>query len=102
MAAESMLFGERRQFIRKDCLRLVDIQEGSKLYIGHMRDLALGGAYVECDEVRRALIGKELFLFIPFELRDGIVRVHAEVARIQFKGMGLRFLDINRRRNLHL
>jgi Tfp pilus assembly protein PilZ len=92
MDADAMLFGERRQYIRKECLRLIDIHDGSKLYPAHLRDLALGGAFVECNEVNRFPIGRELFLSIPFGLRTSFVRVHAKVARIQHKGIGVWFL----------
>ena len=101
MDADVMLFGERRQYIRKECLRLVDIDDGSKWYPGHLRDLALGGAFVECKEVNRPQIGKELFLSIPFGLRNGFVRVHAKVARVQHQGIGVQFLNIKKKHSSH-
>lgn len=92
MAMDAMLFGERRQYTRKDCLRLIGISDFSTLYSGHLRDLALGGALVEPKEGHETTIGQELLLSIPFGLKRGYVNVHAKVAWVENHGLGVRFL----------
>lgn len=88
---EAMLFGERRQFERKKCLRMIGINNFNQLYSGHLRDLALGGAFLEPKEGNRSQIGQELLLSIPFGLRNGYVSIKATVAWIQYNGIGVRF-----------
>lgn len=97
---DAMLFGERRQFERKKCLRMVDINIYNQLYSGHLRDLALGGAFVEPEEDsrNRSRVGQELLLSIPFGLRNGYVSIKATVAWIRFNGMGVQFQNKAARR----
>ena len=92
MALDAMVFGERRQYTRKECLRLIGINDFTTLYSGHLRDLALGGAYLEPKEGHVSTIGQELLLSIPYGLKNGFVNVLAKVAWIKFSGIGVRFL----------
>lgn len=101
MTTDAMLFGERRQFIRKQCLRLIGINDHSKLYSGHLRDLGLGGAFVELKAGNRSEIGQELMLSIPFSLKNGYVNIHAKVAWIRYDGFGVWFLNRNVRHRGH-
>ncbi len=87
-----LLFGERRQFERKKCLRLIGINNYKQLYPGHIRDLALGGAFLEPKENHnKSRIGQELLLSIPFGLRRGQVSIKATVAWTRHNGVGVRF-----------
>lgn len=92
MAVDAMLFGERRQYTRKECLRLIGINNFTTLYSGHLRDVALGGAFLEPKEGHEPTIGQELLLSIPYGLKNGYVNVHAKVAWIRKSGIGVRFL----------
>jgi Tfp pilus assembly protein PilZ len=93
MITDELLFGERRQFLRKSCIRMIGINDYSKLYSGHLRDLALGGAFVEPEERNITEIGQELLLSIPFSLRDGYVTIQAKVAWHNDDGIGVWFLN---------
>lgn len=92
MAMDAMLFGERRQYQRKACLRLIGIHDDAEFYSAHLRDLALGGAFLEPKEGRESTVGQELLLTIPFGLKNGFVNVHARVAWVRNNGFGVRFL----------
>lgn len=92
MPIDAMPFGERRQYIRKECLRLIGINDFNMLYSGHLRDLALGGAFFEPKVGHPSTIGQELLLSIPYGLKKGFVNVHAKVAWIKHSGIGVRFL----------
>ena len=98
---EAMLFGERRQFERKKCLRMIGINNYNQLYSGHLRDLALGGAFVEPREGNRSQIGQELLLSIPFGLRTEYVSIKATVAWIRHNGIGLRFQNKVAKRSVY-
>lgn len=91
MNTNTLLFGERRQFIRKECFRMVSINDQVNTYAGYLRDLALGGAYMELHKGILPKIGQELILSIPFGLRHESVSVNAIVARIEDNGIGVRF-----------
>jgi Tfp pilus assembly protein PilZ len=97
-----LLFGERRQFERKKCLRMIGINNHDQLYAGHLRDLALGGAFLEPKEgIRKPKIGQELLLSIPFGLRNGYVNVKATVAWMRHNGIGVRFQKCKSGRNVY-
>jgi Tfp pilus assembly protein PilZ len=98
---EVMLFGERRQFERKKCLRMIGINNYSQFYSGHLRDLALGGAFVEPKEGNRLQIGQELLLSIPFGLRNEYVSIKATVAWIRHNGIGVRFQNKMSKRSVY-
>lgn len=74
---------------------MIGINDYSKLYAGHLRDLALGGAYVEPKEGNITEIGQELLLSIPFGLKDGYVNIQAKVAWHSGDGIGVWFLKTN-------
>lgn len=95
MITDEMLFGERRQFLRKECIRMIGINDYAKLYSGHLRDLALGGAFVEPKGGNISEIGQELLLSIPFGLREGYVNIQAKVAWHSGDGIGVWFLNPN-------
>lgn len=85
-------FGERRLFERKACSRMIMIDDQAESYSGHMRDLAVGGAFVESTHDNDARIGQELVLTIPFGLKKDHVKIKAKVAWIKHMGMGVRFI----------
>ena len=101
MITDELLFGERRQFLRKECIRMISINDYSKLYSGHLRDLALGGAFVEPREGNLSDIGKELLLSIPFGLREGYVNIQAKIAWHNHDGIGVWFLNSNIKQMAH-
>jgi Tfp pilus assembly protein PilZ len=87
-----MPFGERRLFNRKPCSRVISISDAQNSYSGHLRDLALGGAFIEPSWDRGAGIGQELELTIPFGLKKDHIRIRARVAWIHPNGIGVRFV----------
>jgi Tfp pilus assembly protein PilZ len=95
MITDELQFGERRQFLRKSCIRMIGINDYSKLYSGYLRDLGLGGAFVEPKDRNITKIGQELLLSIPFSLKEGHVNIQAKIAWQNGDGIGVWFLNPN-------
>jgi Tfp pilus assembly protein PilZ len=92
MVSQMMPFGERRLHERKSCSRMISINDSQGVYTGHMRDLALGGAFIEPSDESESSIGEELILTIPFGLRPDHIQIKAKVAWTQPCGIGVRFI----------
>jgi Tfp pilus assembly protein PilZ len=92
MVSQMMPFGERRLHERKSCSRMISINDSQGVYAGHMRDLALGGAFIEPSDGSESCIGEELILTIPFGLKPDHIQVKAKVAWVQPYGIGVRFI----------
>ena len=92
MVSQMMPFGERRLHERKSCSRMVSINDSQSVYSGHMRDLALGGAFIEPSDGSESFIGDELLLTIPFGLKPDHIQIRAKVAWAQPCGIGVRFI----------
>ena len=92
MISRTMPFGERRLYERKPCSRMIAIHASEDSYSGHMRDLALGGAFIEPPYGSKVRIGQELILTIPFGLRNDHISITAKIAWSQPGGIGVRFI----------
>lgn len=93
MSESLMPFGERRLYNRKVCSRMIEVDDSEQSYSGHMRDLAIGGAFIEPAFGNESEIGQELILTIPFELRQDHLTIKAKVAWKRPSGIGVRFLS---------
>ena len=87
-----MPFGERRLFERKSCYRVIFIHDSRYSYSGQLRDLGLGGAFIEPPYEIDMQIGQEILLTIPFGLKKDQLKIKAKVARKQPAGVGVRFI----------
>jgi hypothetical protein len=92
MASSSLPFGERRLNHRKPCFRTIQVNYRDGACSGHLRDLGLGGAFIEPSEAGADGVGQELYLTIPFGLKRDALTVRARVAWTAADGMGVRFI----------
>lgn len=87
-----MIFGERRLHDRKSCAFAIDIFDYRKNHSAFLRNLSLGGAWVERPPGFKPKLEQELLLIIAFRCRPGIVSVTGKVVRTGFDGLGIAFL----------
>jgi len=95
------LFGERRRYSRKECLRMIGINDYEGIYTGYLRDVGLAGAFIEPqwkNRSGRARIGQKILLAIPYGLRSGYVSIQAKVEWIKGTGIGVQFINDHARR----
>ena len=95
MTSPHLPFGERRLNFRKKCSRMVQINDQNGSYSGHLRDLAMGGAFIESPDGSVVRTGQELVLTIPYGLKKAFLTIKARVAWARPHGMGVRFIDPN-------
>lgn len=93
MNMDTMPFGERRLLDRKPCSRMIGINDYQHSYAGHLRDLSVGGAFIEPLEGNDPHIGQELLLTIPFGLKREHINIKAKIAWIKSRGIGVRFIN---------
>ena len=92
------LFGERRRYSRKECLRMIGINDYEKIYTGYLRDVGLAGAFIEPQRKYRAKIGQKMLLAIPYGLKNGYVSIQAKVEWVRSNGIGVQFINGHARR----
>ena len=92
MQASTLPFGERRLNHRISCSRIIQVNDHYGSYSGHIKDLALGGAFIEPSEENQYRIGQELVLNIPFSLKNDVLTIKAKVAWSRAHGTGVRFI----------
>jgi Tfp pilus assembly protein PilZ len=85
-------FQERRLYKRKLCGIAITIDDENRNYTGHLRNLSLGGAFIEAPVTLKAELGKELILTIPYHQREGFVVVRGVVARTRTDGIAITFI----------
>lgn len=93
MNMNTLPFGERRLLHRKPCSRMIGINDYRHSYAGHLRDLSVGGAFIEPQEDNNPQIGQELLLTIPFGLKRDHINIKAKIAWIKPRGIGVRFIS---------
>ena len=89
--AQKMMFGERRLYERTTCTFSVDLNDYSKIYSCHLRDLSLGGALVEYPTTFKPKLGQELLLTIPYRNRIGHVMVRGRIVRARYGKLAVAF-----------
>jgi Tfp pilus assembly protein PilZ len=87
------VFGERRSHRRKECILVVDLDDFQRFYKGHLRNLGLGGAFVEIENRPLLKVGQELAITIPYLLKSKKMVVRGKVVRRRANGMGVMFLS---------
>lgn len=92
MMEKTKPFGERRLFERKPCSRMISIDNFKDSYSGQIRDLGVGGAFIEPSYKEDSRIGQELELVIPFALKQDHLKIRAKVAWSCSNGIGVRFI----------
>jgi hypothetical protein len=99
MLLNDNLFGERRRFARKECFRMIGINNYKKLHTGYIRDLGLAGAFIEPQwGAERTNIGQKILLAIPYGLKEGYVSISARIEWIKGNGIGVQFQNDHARR----
>jgi Tfp pilus assembly protein PilZ len=71
---------------------MISIDDYRHSYAGHLRDLSVGGAFIEPHADNDPQIGQELMLTIPFSLKHDHIIIKAKVAWIKPRGIGVRFI----------
>lgn len=72
---------------------MIGVNDYSKLYTGHLRDVAKGGAFIEPRWKNTSKVGEELLLSIPYGTKNGYVNVPAKVEWSKTNGIGVRFIS---------
>jgi len=83
---------ERRVFPRQPCLLPADIDGYDNAYSGFVRNIGIGGAYVETLDPYASEIGQEVILTVPFVKRADYLIIKARVAWVQPHSVGVSFL----------
>ena len=91
-------FGERRRYTRKECLRMIGINDYEQVHVGYLRDVGLAGAFIEPLWKNKAKIGQKLLLAIPYSLKTGYVSIQAKIEWFNRDGIGVQFLNNHARR----
>ena len=85
------VFGERRLYQRKPCAFPITIENRDSAYLAYIRNLSLGGAFVERPKERKIKTGENVTLTIPFQHRVDSVTIRGKISRIEGEGMGIVF-----------
>jgi hypothetical protein len=59
-----------------------------------MKDFSKSGAFILTDDPSQFKLGNRISLFMKFPLEEKPTIMHAEVTRIEEKGIGVKFIDI--------
>ena len=59
-----------------------------------MKNFSKSGAFILTDYPSQFKIGKRISLSIKFPLEENLTILHAEVTRIEEKGIGVKFIDL--------
>ena len=87
-----MLPNERRRYHRKNCCCSVDLDDYEQAYSGRLRNLGLGGAYIDAVPDKTFSIGQDLILTIPYEHKAGHLMIKGKVAWKNGSGLGVAFV----------
>lgn len=87
-----LVFGERRLHERKECTFSVQIDDYDTIYTGHMRNLSVGGAFIEPPGDSYPAVGQDVVLTIPYRNKKDRLIIKGRIARTRYDGMGVAFL----------
>jgi Tfp pilus assembly protein PilZ len=90
--SDALVFGERRNHLRKTCTLTVELNDLHKPFRGHMRNIGLGGAFVETDPRYTPRIGQEFYITIPFQLKPHKITLKGRITRVRWDGLGISFI----------
>jgi Tfp pilus assembly protein PilZ len=83
-------WNDLREHPRRPAVQLVDFTIGDHFYSDAMRDISVGGMFIETS--LDLAIGQEVAISIPFSDGRAPVRVRGKVVRVTGDGIGIRFL----------
>ena len=86
--SDAMIFGERRMHKRKACFFKADRHS----FTCRIRNLSLGGVFLETDPEIEPRLGEVFLMTIPFRLRKRYLRIRGEIVRVRTEGLGVRFI----------
>ena len=90
--ATVQIFGERRRHQRKECAFTVTIRDKKSAYPALLRNISLGGAFIELPAERKPKIGQKLLITIPFRLKKETTTVRGRIHRVRTGFMGVYFM----------
>ena len=93
---QTLVFGERRFHERKECILPVDINEFQNFSRGNLRNIALGGAFIETSASQDLQLGLEIAMTIPYHLKPRKITIMGRVVRVSSTGVGIAFIPEHR------
>ena len=87
----ALVFGERRFHERKECLLSVDINDYQGFVKGNIRNIGLGGAFIETQIPFAQRAGQEVVITIPYQLKSQKITLKGQITRVRSNGMGISF-----------
>lgn len=87
----AQVFGERRLHQRKACAFPITVEDRESAYLTYIRNLSLGGAFIEQPKERNIKTGDNVTITIPFQRKTDSVTVKGRISRIEGKGLGIVF-----------
>jgi Tfp pilus assembly protein PilZ len=85
------MFGERRFHERKECIVAVEINDFEGFVKGNMRNIGLGGAFVDTQFPFAQKPGQDVIITIPYQLQSKKITLKGRVTRVRSNGMGIAF-----------
>ncbi len=83
----------KRLHTRFECLIAVDFDLSDWSYKSFVRDISLGGAYIETDQP--ISVGQEIFITINTNTPKACCRISGKVSRRDERGIGIQFQDLS-------
>lgn len=90
----TMTIDQKRKHIRFSCLVAVDYNLGQLRYRQLIRNLSLGGAYIESEAAVE--VGQQLELILSSLQGDQIITLQAHVVRLNETGFGIQFDELTK------
>lgn len=89
--SQALVFGERRIHERKGCVLPVDLNDFHGFIKGNLRNIGLGGAFIETDAPHSQHVGQDVAITIPYQLISRKITLQGKIIRIRPEGVGIAF-----------
>lgn len=83
---------DRRYFERVGCSLSISLDDYENAYSGNIRNIGLGGAFVEMDYRRKPRIGNEVLVTIPYQKKSDYLIIRGRVMWSKPEGIGISFI----------
>jgi Tfp pilus assembly protein PilZ len=83
---------ERRYHERINCSLSISVDDYENAYSGNIRNIGLGGAFVEMDIKAKPPIGNEVLVTIPYQKKPDYLIIRGRVIWSKPEGVGISFL----------
>jgi PilZ domain len=89
---------ESRKYPRKRCALYVKYAVQQKIFPGEIRNISLGGVYLQANENDSLEVGRKLQLAIPNRKKSNVINRHARIVWVNQNGFGLAFQPLARKK----